>query len=194
MAKGAQLRLGPAEQRRAAADVSGALHVEPGLCGGARAGRRHALCRGRPRRPPGPPGTPSRCGAGDRGAVRRTPRRAGCLGAGSRTGPARRTAAVRAMRMKDPVPAVAEVVSCHALPPGRGSARWFNAVLELDVLMPGVAPYRVQRRCNAPSRNWPQPGGRLPVTVDRSDPARLSVRWREVLTPNEAAAATRLAA
>jgi hypothetical protein len=98
------------------------------------------------------------------------------------------------MRMKDPVPAVAEVVSCHALPPGRGSARWFNAVLELDVLMPGVAPYRVQRRCNAPSRNWPQPGGRLPVTVDRSDPARLSVRWREVLTPNEAAAATRLAA
>ena len=67
--------------------------------------------------------------------------------------------------MKDAVRASAEVVSCHALPRALVS----NAVLELDVSIAGAARYRVQCRCNAPTRNWPQPGGHLPVTIDRAN-------------------------
>lgn len=102
---------------------------------------------------------------------------------------------MKSVRINDPVRATAEVVSCHAIQPRLGSPipRWFNAILELDVSMPGAAPYRLQHPCNLPDANWPQPGGQMPVTVDRADPARIRVHWDQVSTPAEVAAAATIA-
>jgi hypothetical protein len=84
--------------------------------------------------------------------------------------------------MKDPARATAEVVACHAIRPSplpllfRAPIR-FNALLELDVTVPGASPYRLQQRCNAPTEKWPQAGARLPVTVDRADPQHIRIHW-----------------
>ena len=91
--------------------------------------------------------------------------------------------------MKDPVRTSAEVISCHAIRrPLFGRARRFNAVLELDVSVPDAPAYRVQQRCDAPTGNWPRPGGRLLLTVDRADPDRIRVHWGELAPPSVLAA------
>lgn len=89
--------------------------------------------------------------------------------------------------MKDPVRATAEVVSCHALRPGLLplTPTRCNAVLELDVTVPGAAACRLEQRSNVPTHQWPKAGARLPVTVDRADPQRIRIHWGELPLPGE---------
>jgi hypothetical protein len=110
--------------------------------------------------------------------------------------------------MKDPVRATVEVMSCHAiracgnkqalgldmLTGGLPRPTRFNAILELDVSVPGAMPYRLEQRCNVPTERWPQVGGHLPVTADRTDPLRIRIHWGEVPSPAEVAAQAQITA
>ena len=83
----------------------------------------------------------------------------------------------KAMRMKDPVDGVAQVVgSTH--PPD--SATSGNVHLTLVLQAEGFPATNVDLDCIAPTKKWPYPGEQLPVTFDRSDPERVKVRWDDV--------------
>lgn len=83
----------------------------------------------------------------------------------------------RFTRISDPVDAVARVVSATLPPDGHGSAACeMNLVIEMDGA-PAI-PVRVTKMVKM--RMWPYVGQVLPVTVSRSDPSRLKIRWDEV--------------
>lgn len=83
----------------------------------------------------------------------------------------------KAMRMKDPVEGVAQVVGSTQPP---DSATSGNVNLTLVVQAEGVEAVTIEHSCLAPTKKWPFPGGTLPVTFDRQDPDRLKVRWDDV--------------
>ena len=83
----------------------------------------------------------------------------------------------KAMRMKDPVDGVAQVVGSTQPPENATSG---NVRLTLVVQAEGTEAVTIEHSCLAPSKKWPYPGETLPVTFDRSDPDRLKVRWDDV--------------
>ncbi len=80
-------------------------------------------------------------------------------------------------RIKDPVEGTAQVVGSTQPPDGATSA---NVNLTLVVQAEGIAATSVEHSCFAPTKKWPFPGETLPVTLSRSDPTRLKVRWDDV--------------
>lgn len=83
----------------------------------------------------------------------------------------------KAMRMKDPVDGVAQVVGSTQPPDNATSS---NVNLNVVVQAEGVEATSVEFSCIAPTKKWPFPGETLPVTVDRADPERIKVRWDDV--------------
>lgn len=83
----------------------------------------------------------------------------------------------KAMRMKDPVDGVAQVVGSTRPPENATSG---NVRLTLVVQAEGIEATSIEHSCLAPSKKWPFPGSSLPVTVDRADPDRLKVRWDDI--------------
>jgi hypothetical protein len=83
----------------------------------------------------------------------------------------------KAMRMKDPVEANAQVVGSTQAPENATSG---NVNLTLVVQAEGVPATSVELSCMAPAKKWPFPGQTLPVTVDRADPTRIKIRWDDL--------------
>lgn len=83
----------------------------------------------------------------------------------------------KAMRMKDPVDGMAQVVGSTQAPENATSG---NVKLTLVVQAEGIEATSIEHSCLAPTKKWPFPGSSLPVTVDRADPDRLKVRWDDV--------------
>ncbi len=79
--------------------------------------------------------------------------------------------------LKDPVRGVAQVVSASAYA-GRGM--WQNCHLTLIVQADGVEPFRADWDGLVRSSRWPFPGMSLPVDVDRANPGRYEILWKEV--------------
>ncbi len=81
------------------------------------------------------------------------------------------------LRMKDPVQGSAQVVSCSG---HRGDRLMQNCRLQLVVRGDGVPAKAIEHHGLVHRERWPSPGMTLPVTVDRANPNRVRVRWREV--------------
>ena len=99
----------------------------------------------------------------------------------------------RGLRMRDPVPGTARVVSMSGPAAGAVEAGYtMTAVVSAD----GVPAAATQRTGVAPTRKWPQPGDQLPITIDRADPSRWRVEWDRVPDGRQTSmeAAERLAA
>lgn len=92
--------------------------------------------------------------------------------------------AFRGMRIKDPVDGVAQVLGSTQPP---DSATSGNVNLTLVVQAEGIPATSVEHSCLAPTKKWPYPGETLPVTVSRSNPTRLKVRWDDVPEASEVA-------
>ena len=84
---------------------------------------------------------------------------------------------LKGVRLKDPVRGQARVVSCSAY---RGGDTVQDCRLQLVVWADGVPETPVQHNDSAPADRWPERGGRLPVTIDRTNPRRIRVEWDEV--------------
>lgn len=91
----------------------------------------------------------------------------------------------KAMRMKDPVDGIAQVVGGTAPP---DSATSGNVRLNLVVQAEGMEAVSIEHSCIAPVKKWPFPGSALPVTFDRADPDRLKIRWDEIPDHGEVSA------
>lgn len=61
--------------------------------------------------------------------------------------------------------------------PARG-AQHYNLDLDLEVLVPGRAPYRVANSYLIPASVPIGPGVRLPVRVDRNDQSKIAIDWQ----------------
>jgi Short C-terminal domain len=86
--------------------------------------------------------------------------------------------AFKSMRMKDPVDVDAQVVSVTDAPDG---ATHGSCVMNLVVQPPGMEAQSIEcTSVPAPVKKWPHPGQTLPVTVDRTDPAKCKVRWDDL--------------
>jgi hypothetical protein len=90
-------------------------------------------------------------------------------------------------RMKDPVRAQAQVVSCTAYD---GESSWQNCEIQLVVQAPGVPATPVRKHDMVRASRWPVPGMTLPVTVDRADPERVKIEWGEVEDSKDRSART----
>jgi hypothetical protein len=89
-------------------------------------------------------------------------------------------------RMAHPVEGTLLVTACN-LP--AGNAVYSTYRLHGIVSGPGLAPTPVRHRGIARVRKWPLPQRELPVLVDRTDPARLLIRWDRVATGRQDATA-----
>lgn len=83
----------------------------------------------------------------------------------------------KAVRMKDPVPGQAQVVSCSA---HRGDGTWENCEMQLVVQAEGVPATSTSKSDMVRADRWPTPGMTLPVTVDRAKPERVKIEWGEI--------------
>lgn len=87
----------------------------------------------------------------------------------------------RVKRMKDPVPGSLKVTVC-AQPESvaAASTTFYGAIVMGVVEGPGIAPRAVEFSCTVPSARCPRSGQRVPVFVDRADPGRVVIRWKDV--------------
>lgn len=85
-------------------------------------------------------------------------------------------------RMKDPVHGRFTVDVCA--PPGCGGgdlASYSYSAYVLGVVSgPGISPMKVRHSCQVRVRKYPDSGQMLPVIVDRADPTKLAILWKEV--------------
>ena len=93
---------------------------------------------------------------------------------------------LRDKRMKDPVEGTLLVTGASMPPQG---ATYSNCRLHGVLTAPGLPATSVEHYLKAPLKKWPDPGVKLPVTVDRADPTRLRVNWDAVPSNREVAAA-----
>jgi hypothetical protein len=89
-------------------------------------------------------------------------------------------------RMRDPVRGTAQVVSCTG---HRGEGVMQSCRMQLVVQADGVPAKALEHSELVHYTRWPSPGITLPVTVDRSNPARLKVEWDEVASTRDRAEA-----
>ena len=81
-------------------------------------------------------------------------------------------------RMQDPVRGTAQVASCN-MP--RSGSMYFNGDFELVVSAEGVPATPVHFKSHwVPVKRWPMPGQTLPITLDRANPERIEIHWKEV--------------
>lgn len=88
------------------------------------------------------------------------------------------------MRMKDPVEGTIRVVGINYPDPMATSQ---NYRMECVVSAPGIDPVAVTHRGMASTAKWPSPGDELPVTVDRSNPEHMVVKWDQLQTGRDQA-------
>jgi hypothetical protein len=67
------------------------------------------------------------------------------------------------------------VIIAHGVP-ARG-AQWFNMDIDMEVHVGGKAPYQVNNQYLVPNGATLGPGVRLPIKVDRMDPAKIAIDW-----------------
>jgi Short C-terminal domain len=84
----------------------------------------------------------------------------------------------------DPERLLTEGVAAEAVVVAMGTpardAQRFNLDLDLEVHVPGKAPYRVANQYIVPASAPLGPGVRLPVRVDGEDPAKIAIDWDSV--------------
>ena len=68
-------------------------------------------------------------------------------------------------------------------------AQMYNVTMWLDVHVEGREPYRVHYECMVKAGKHPWPGTTLPVIVDRENPERIDVQWKDIQTIDERMAA-----
>ncbi len=66
--------------------------------------------------------------------------------------------------------------------PERG-ASWFNLNLDLEIHVSGRDPYRINQQYMVPASAQLGQGVRLPVKVDKSDPAKIAIDWERAPQP-----------
>ncbi len=91
---------------------------------------------------------------------------------------------IKNRRMSDPVQAVLQLTACSA---GSSGAAYSHCRMQGVVTGAEVGPVAVEHYCTAPTSRWPQPGQGLPVMVDRADPTRLRVLWKQIPTNRDRA-------
>lgn len=89
------------------------------------------------------------------------------------------------VRIGDPVPGTAQVVSCSQWVSDNASSA--NCGMTLVVHAEGIEPFSREYSCLVKPERWPFPGQALPVTVDRRNPQRMRVDWDRVETSDERA-------
>ena len=67
------------------------------------------------------------------------------------------------------------VVIAHGTP-ARG-AQWFNMDIDMEIHLPGKAPYQVNNQYMVPNGANFGPGATLPVRVDPNDPSKIAIDW-----------------
>ena len=67
------------------------------------------------------------------------------------------------------------VVIAHGTP-ARG-AQWFNMDIDMEIHLPGKAPYQVNNQYLVPNGANFGPGATLPVRVDPNDPSKIAIDW-----------------
>jgi hypothetical protein len=82
-------------------------------------------------------------------------------------------------RMADPVRGTLTVKAC-AQPDTAPDSLSYSALILGVVAADGVAPVSVEHSASVPAKRCPRSGQRLPVIVDRADPHRLTILWRDV--------------
>jgi Short C-terminal domain len=60
--------------------------------------------------------------------------------------------------------------------PERG-AQWFNLDIDMEIHVPGRAPYQVNNQYMVPAGATLGPGVRLPIRVDPEDKAKIAIDW-----------------
>lgn len=89
---------------------------------------------------------------------------------------------LRTKRMKDPVRGRFKVDVCA--PPGVGGvdiASYSYSAYVLGVVSgPGISPKKVRHSCHVRVKKYPNSGQVLPVIVDRANPTRLAIVWKDV--------------
>ena len=84
--------------------------------------------------------------------------------------------------IKDGLKGIAVVQSSSMPTP---EAQLYNATIWLDVTVEGREPYRVKHECMVKAGKHPWPGQTLPVVVDRENPERIDIQWKELQTVDE---------
>lgn len=86
--------------------------------------------------------------------------------------------------MTDPADGTLLVTGANAAAPTYGAQSFrCSGVVEAA----GLQPTAVEIRAIARTAKWPQPGRRLPVTVDRAHPQRVVIRWDQIPSNHELA-------
>ena len=67
------------------------------------------------------------------------------------------------------------VIVSHGVP-ARG-AQWFNLDIDMEIHVPGRQAYRINKEYMVPASATLGTGVRLPVKVDREDPAKIAIDW-----------------
>jgi hypothetical protein len=67
------------------------------------------------------------------------------------------------------------VIIAHGTP-ARG-AQWFNMDIDMEIHVGGKEPYQVNNQYLVPAGATLGPGVRLPIKVDRMDPAKIAIDW-----------------
>lgn len=95
-------------------------------------------------------------------------------------------------KMTDPADGTLELTGTSGLP--NQSATYQNFRFTGVVEAPGMQPTAVEvSGMAAPTAKWPWPGQRLPVTVDRANPASVLIRWDEIPSGRDLAMAKAMA-
>lgn len=67
-----------------------------------------------------------------------------------------------------------------------GQGKYSNCSLELLISAPGIESFQASaKKTVLETSRRPQPGEQIPVDVDRSDPTRFEVAWKELPTTKE---------
>lgn len=90
--------------------------------------------------------------------------------------------------LTDPVPGVLKVVGI-TMP--SADAMYTNYRLHGIVTAPGIPATSVEQQGMGRVSRWPSPGDELPVLVDRADPNRFKIQWKQI--PDSGQQAARLA-
>jgi len=93
----------------------------------------------------------------------------------------------KGVRIKDPVPGQAQVVSCTG---HRSDGVWQNCRMQLVISGEGVRAVSVEHSELVHHGKWPSPGTTLPATVDRSNPQKFKIEWDAVQDSRERGAQT----
>lgn len=93
----------------------------------------------------------------------------------------------KGVRLKDPVPGQAQVVSCNGY---HGDGIWQNCLMQLVISGEGVQAVSVEHHELVHRGKWPSSGMTLPATVDRANPQKFKIEWGAVQETRELGAQT----